>query len=331
MILATQIPGFRYANTYTNTRVHLPRRVDHDFKLAEELASFITLNRHTKIESHYEYLQLGFSEGKRLGGEMKRLLKEPPLIEFVEQPSTGSSETKKMLIRMACYMLVNKGWGDAWFGRDCSTAKSRTLFWPADSSILLASFVILLYRMYNNQRQIHQTTLRIVRSHKGVDTTAQSRSSTRSPPVPETTAASETPTPAAPDCQAFFAALAQDASAAKKRKRDESVLGIATPPAYDLEIPANAKLKYHVYVKDKTDGSDLAAPTVYRHTDYMIARGAFASLKSAFESAGQAPVFEIQTPSGRKSITSEDEWEHAVLAIYNARRSGGVVEVDVFV
>lgn len=193
---------------------------------------------------------------------------------------------------------------------------------------LVAGFVMLLYRMYSGQRQIHQTALRQARSHNSNTATA-SPSPSRSPS--SSRAVVSLSPPLAPEGRAFFEALAKDASAAKKRKYDEIALGIGSQTPYELEVPANARLKYHVYVKDRTDGSDLAAPTTYRHTDYMIARGAFGSLKSAFETAGQVPTFEIQTPSGRKTITDVDEWEHAVLAIYNVRRSGGVVEVDVWV
>ncbi len=191
---------------------------------------------------------------------------------------------------------------------------------------------MLLYRSYTNQRQMHQAALRHVRSH--TSDAAHSPPPPPPPPPPPRSpsvsvgSAPESPSPA-PECQDFFKALANDASAAKKRKRTESAIGVATQSPYCLDVPANARLKYHVYVKDRTDSSDLAAPATYRHTDYMIARGAFAGLKAAFH--GQDPMFVIQTPSGRKSITNEDEWENAVLAVYNARRSGGVVEVEVLV
>lgn len=205
-------------------------------------------------------------------------------------------------------------------------------------SSILAGFVMLLYRMYTNQRQMHQALLRArVRLRQSDSNSARSPSRSQSPSLPSSVPSPVPPPsdpqspPPTPGAQSLFEALAKDARAAKKRKHAESVLGIANLNPYDLEVPANARLKYHVYVKDKTDGSDLAAPTTYWHTDYMIARGAFSGLKSAFEAAGQVPIFEIQTPSGRKSVTNEDEWERAVFSIYNVRRSGGVVEVDVFV
>jgi hypothetical protein len=66
---------------------------------------------------------------------MKKVLKEPPLIQLVEQRASRSSETKKTLIRMAYYMLVSREWGSAWFGPGCPSAASRTSFWPKDSSV----------------------------------------------------------------------------------------------------------------------------------------------------------------------------------------------------
>jgi hypothetical protein len=66
---------------------------------------------------------------------MKKVLKEPPLIQIVEQRTSRPSETKKTLIRIAYYMLVSQEWGSAWFGDGCPTAASRTYFWPKDSSV----------------------------------------------------------------------------------------------------------------------------------------------------------------------------------------------------
>jgi hypothetical protein len=43
-ILPSQIPGHRYANSQTNASMVIPRRIDHDQKLAVELAYFITLS-----------------------------------------------------------------------------------------------------------------------------------------------------------------------------------------------------------------------------------------------------------------------------------------------
>lgn len=44
-ILTTQIPGFRYANSATNSCIRLPRRIDQDSKFAEDLVYYITLSK----------------------------------------------------------------------------------------------------------------------------------------------------------------------------------------------------------------------------------------------------------------------------------------------
>jgi hypothetical protein len=93
------------------------------------------VDRNTKIEDVYGHLELSIGEGKRLSADMRKLLKEPPLLELVQRPGNGVSETKRTLVNMSFYMLVSKGWGPAWFGEDCRTAKTRTLFWPDDSSL----------------------------------------------------------------------------------------------------------------------------------------------------------------------------------------------------
>ena len=212
---------------------------------------------------------------------------------------------------------------------------------------------MLLYKVYDNQRVAYQQRMRLMARQTG---SAALASPPETPPPGQKEGGEEPPPPPPPPQQqqqqqqqggpACFSSLAQHASATKKRKHAESVLGLADPndnnnggssAVVELEIPANAKLTYHVYVKDKTDGSDLAPPATYRHTDAVMAHGsgggaAFSSLRAAFEAAGhEEPILEIQTPFGRRTIASEQDWEHAVLTIYNVRRSGGVVEVDVFV
>ncbi len=186
---------------------------------------------------------------------------------------------------------------------------------------------MLLYRMYYNQRQMHNTTVRqaVQQQQQFEMAYSVSRSLSALPP-----AATEWQHPA-PEAVAFFDALAKDAAAAKKRKRSEACLNVGYHTAYELEIPANARLEYVVYVKDKDDGSDLTMHSTYRHTDYTIASGAFLSLSSTFKAAGQVPVFKILTPSGKRTVATEAEWENAVLAVYNMRRAGGVVEIEVFV
>ncbi|KAL2135524.1 hypothetical protein VTI74DRAFT_8130 [Chaetomium olivicolor] len=328
----TKIPGFRYAYSQTNSISRISRRSDLDVNEAAELSYYITLNRNTKIEVLYKHLELNIGEGKRLCGEIRQLLKHPPFSRCVEHPLGSTADTKRMLMKMTFCILVNKDWGYIWFGDGCGTAQARTLFWPQDSTLLMVSFAMLLYRVFNSQRQMYLTVLRTRAKIEQRDSETRStisRSPSHAPSLPAS--ASPRSPPSTPEGQEFFDALAKDAVAAKKRRLAEATLGIAEGKLFELEIPANAKLKYHIYLINKADGSALGPPTTYRHTDYMIARGAFSSLTSSLEAAGMDPQIEIQTYRGRKLITCEAEWEQAVLQIYNARRSGGVVEVDVFV
>ncbi|KAJ4304393.1 hypothetical protein N0V88_002006 [Collariella sp. IMI 366227] len=331
-ISTTQIPGFRYAYSQTNSIYRVSRRSDQDVKAAEELTYYVTFNRSTKIEVLYQYLELDVGEGKRLSGEIRLLLKDRPFNRCVEQRKLSSACTKRLLIRMAFCVLVDKGWGHVWFGDGCRTAQSRTLFWPRDSTVLLTCFTMLLYRLFNCQRQMYLATLRAQDKIAPLDSrsrSATSRSPSLTPSLPASTTAG-TPPPT-PEGQEFFDALVKDVVSAKKRKLHESTLGLTKNQAFELEVPANARLKYHIYLINQVDGSALGPPTTYRHNDYMIARGAFSSLNASLEAAGMTPHIEIHTRRGRKVITSETEWEQAVLQIYNVRRSGGVVEVDVFV
>ena len=43
--------------------------------------------------------------------------------------------TKVSIIHAAYQMLSSEGWGITWFGTDCETAGTRTMFWPASSSL----------------------------------------------------------------------------------------------------------------------------------------------------------------------------------------------------
>lgn len=138
-------------------------------------------------------------------------------------------------------------------------------------------------------------------------------------------------TPAGASDQLPFASLVQNITTAKKRKYAEMVMGVGHhQPALELEIPPNADLTYKVYVRDATDGTELSPVTTYRH-DAMMVQRAFSYLSSSLQAEGHTPAIEIQTPFQNKTIESDEDWESAVLSIYNVRRSGGVVVIDVWV
>jgi hypothetical protein len=96
---------------------------------------YITLNRQTRVEVLYGYLELNVTDGRRLTGEMKKLMREPPVATLVAQPASRATDTKKILVKIAFYMLICKEWGRAWFGEDHETAPSRKYLWPRDSSM----------------------------------------------------------------------------------------------------------------------------------------------------------------------------------------------------
>ncbi|KAH6624874.1 hypothetical protein B0J18DRAFT_410284 [Chaetomium sp. MPI-SDFR-AT-0129] len=365
-LLTTEIPGFRYGDSATNSFVRLPRRIHLNPNLAEEFSHYITLNRRTKVDVLYSHLELSVPEGKRFSDELKRALREPHLVKYIEHPSSRGLDTKKLLIRVGLHLLVEQNWGRTWFRQNKQGTQQRKYVWPENSTVLLAGLVMLLYRVYTNQKQMYQTR---VRAEASVQSQVQAQmansgaapspsvsapsapaastpaSSPRAPSafLPPTPAPLQTPAtsiqaadtsqsfPAASEGQSFFHALSKDVTVGKKRKHTEALMGLGEEQESELVIPANARLKYYIYVKDKEDGVDFMPPTVYRHTDFMISRGAFSSLKAAFEADGHAPECVIQTPHGRKKINTEEEWNAAVLSIYGRRRSGGVVEVDVYV
>jgi hypothetical protein len=112
-----------------------------------------------------------------------------------------------------------------------------------------------------------------------------------------------------------------------KRKRSYS----AVNSTYEVDIPDDAKLLYRVCVRDVADDSELSSPAVYRHGNIDTTMGVYSYLKNMLEARGHQPIFEILTPAGVKRIDSEAEWDQAVVSVYNRRRSGGQVEVDIWV
>lgn len=116
-------------------------------------------------------------------------------------------------------------------------------------------------------------------------------------------------------------------AARNKRRRSE----LEPLTAYEVEVPENARLTYHIYIRDQEDGQHLADPFVCRHTDSFISQGAYTYLNTALRNQGWTPHFEIMTPYGVRAVRNETEWGSAVVSIYNRRRCGAQVEVDILV
>ncbi|KAK5664206.1 hypothetical protein OQA88_422 [Cercophora sp. LCS_1] len=346
-IAVKQIPGFRYANAMTNSKIRLPRRIDDDVKKAELLAPYITLQRDIKMNDFYDDLQLGSKYGKTLNRDMRAFIQASPYEALVEQNRNRIVATKNHLINAAFLMLGSEGFGEKFFGTRCETASSRTVFWPADSAIIISHLVRMLYKVIYNARQARNRVIRYDRENqasspgttRASSPSSDSLSALPSPsPVPQAvdvpTAAPATPTtPTTPRAterpvqqpRPTFDLLVKEANT-RKRARCSSMGN----PVVELEVPENARLTYNVYIRDRTD-FHLLSVGHYRHTDSMVTHGAFSYLKSSLEMAGQVPQFEILTPYGVRVIESEDDWANAVISIYNRRRSEAQVEVDIFV
>ena len=106
-------------------------------------------------------------------------------------------------------------------------------------------------------------------------------------------------------------------------------------PIYELEIPDDTQLIYHVHVRNRSDGNSLGPSTSIEHAGEVAARGVFACLKSCFEKAGHVPVIKIVMPEGvgRGPIHNNTDWELGVLAAYNVTQGEKWcnVIVDIFV
>ncbi|KAK0646004.1 hypothetical protein B0T16DRAFT_457976 [Cercophora newfieldiana] len=328
-----QIPGFRYATVGTMRNLRLPCRIDESAEAAEVLVPYLTLSRETKVEDQYRGLELDSKAGKRLRKEVKEYLEESPFAVLGDRRGVDQLVIKKALNNAAFYMLVNEGWGAKWFGPNCETAQTRTLFWPVNSTLILVHFVRLLNRVIYNANQYRSQ----IRRHGGEDqrntpASTPSRSSSVAPApvfsaaaVYGTTGSTVTRLHTQPPNPLLDSLVTSAVNA--KRKRSYS----AVNPTYEVEVPDDAKLTYRVCVRDLADGSELGSPATYKHGSLPMSQGVYSYLKNLLEVAGHEPIFEILTPAGVKRIDNEVEWDGAVVSVYNRRRSGSQVEVDIWV
>jgi hypothetical protein len=95
--------------------------------------------RNAKVADFYQALELNAVIGKRLRDETRDYVKSSPFAFLFEKRGWDQLATKTALTDAAFYMLVNEGWGTKWFGPDCETTQTRTLFWPANSTLLAPS------------------------------------------------------------------------------------------------------------------------------------------------------------------------------------------------
>lgn len=103
-------------------------------RLADAEANLI-IARDAKAEEQYKCLELNSKAGKRLRKEVKDYLEDSPFAILGDRRGVDQLVVKKNLNNAAFYILFNEGWGDKWFGPNCETAQTRTLFWPENSTL----------------------------------------------------------------------------------------------------------------------------------------------------------------------------------------------------
>ncbi|KAK0630812.1 hypothetical protein B0T17DRAFT_507248 [Bombardia bombarda] len=364
-ILASEIDGFQFSNSANNRNMLLPRRIDINSNLEEPILHFITLSRQTRFSELHFRLELNPQQGRSLNDQVKKYLHSSPFSVLVETNSSGDKlTTRRSFLHMALHMLKSENWGQLWFGAHLDGAAHRKRHWPADSTLITIYFTTLLYKAVCNAKQLQASKDRKAglsrASENAINRSLGGPKSglARLPTLAEipsgamlkapasisfgTTATAHgvtvaTPTPQQQQQQQassrpLLDALVQSATNAKKRKRQEAGL-----IPYELEIPANADITYRVTVKDRADGVSLGPAATFRHAANGGSRGAYTHLKGGLEAAGHAPSFEIPGPSGCWYVSSEDDWEGAVLAQYNRKKRPGTgpvnttVEVSVFI
>ncbi len=288
-----------------------------------------------KLESLYHRLELNPAEGKSLSRALKKYLRGSPFAVLIGEQSIGfSNEGKQDLGKTALHILKAEGWGEEWFGRHSATAANRKQFWPFESTLITINFCALLHRTIRIEKQvIRARTKRTAGDKWDLDSIASSVSSVDSTSLVASHPTLEVPVvtsqESSPDGLVILDVLVRQVKS-NKRKASEAE---ASPSeiALCVEVPADADLTYRVYVKDKTSGQDLSPPTIYRHSNQLVASGAYKYLTSSFASAGYHSIVMIHTASQTKWINSEEDWESAVREIYWWRTKGGIVEVDILV
>lgn len=122
-----------------------------------------------------------------------------------------------------------------------------------------------------------------------------------------------------PAASATFDVLAEEISRIKRRKRTSAT------------VPADADLKYRLSFRDEDDSEELRPAVTYKHSNKVILPGAFLYLQKSFATVATRAIIMINTPKGQERVNSQEEWDAAVLSVWQAKGTGGLVEVDVVV
>ena len=107
---------------------------------------------------------------------------------------------------------------------------------------------------------------------------------------------------------------------------------VAEIKSQKMKPPETRSLKYSLAFRDARDGKDLRPPIVGVIADDVVKGDkAVRTITSAFGRAGIPPTIYVDTPEGRVEITSQDEWNKAVDAVWARHGDGALVLVGVHV
>jgi hypothetical protein len=149
-VSATEHP---LANAQTWRGIRLPRRIDFDGADLNVLRPYLCLSqcsllsldksfanvhvdRGDAMPVHYDRLQLPDKAGKLLLKESKMYVMLSPQAQHLKQKGRMKTDERKIMFLSAAFRLLrNEGWGAKWFGTSAQPGRSRTIVWPADSTL----------------------------------------------------------------------------------------------------------------------------------------------------------------------------------------------------
>lgn len=89
-----------------------------------------------KLDELYKSLELDHKSGKSLNTEIKTCIATSPFAEpLLHEKKSDILDTKVTLVNAAFYLLNSSGLGSRYFGPCCDTARNRSMFWPANSTL----------------------------------------------------------------------------------------------------------------------------------------------------------------------------------------------------
>ncbi|KAK4227678.1 hypothetical protein QBC38DRAFT_443466 [Podospora fimiseda] len=148
-IVLSDIQGFFLCQTETRRHIRVPRRIDLDRAVANEVIEHVTFKRETKLE----YLVLQDLElSKRQQKQMRKSLalylnqQHPQWVARGGKPTQNAVQIKYFVRDLAYELLVAQGWGPQWFGPQIQATTARERVWPFDSTFIFLYFCRLIHR-----------------------------------------------------------------------------------------------------------------------------------------------------------------------------------------